>query len=129
MRHKQESRARKRSLRAWELRDQRFNSQKRKQNRAIATGPSRRDMARPKGCQRRETVRELIILTGFSRCQGGMIGRVSRRSKQATTKTLKILALKIRIFHDLFVIPHQIRPRLDRGGGLSCVCHARRASG
>jgi hypothetical protein len=35
-------------------------------------------MARLKGCQRREAVKEFIILTGFSRCQGGMIGRVSR---------------------------------------------------
>jgi hypothetical protein len=41
-------------------------------------------MGRLKGCQRREAVRKFIILTGFSRCQGGMIGRVSRRSKQAT---------------------------------------------
>jgi hypothetical protein len=40
-------------------------------------------MARLKGCQRREAVKEFIILTGFSRCQGGMIGRVSRRPKQA----------------------------------------------
>src|SRR5258708_3985662 len=73
-----------RSHHEWELSNQRFNGQKRKQNRAIATGPSRRDMARLKGCQRREAVREFIILTGFSRCQGGMIGRVSRRPKQAT---------------------------------------------
>jgi hypothetical protein len=43
-------------------------------------------MARPEGCQRREAVREFIILTGFSRCQGGMIGRVSRRPKQATPR-------------------------------------------
>jgi hypothetical protein len=41
-------------------------------------------MARLKGCQRREAVKEFIILTGFSRCQGGMIGRVSRRPKQPT---------------------------------------------
>jgi hypothetical protein len=41
-------------------------------------------MARSKGCQRRQAVREFIILTGFSRCQGGMIGRVSRRPEQAT---------------------------------------------
>jgi hypothetical protein len=68
----------------WEFGNSRFNGQKRKQNHAIATGPSRRDMARPKGCQRREAVREFIILTGFSRCQGGMIGRVSRRPEQAT---------------------------------------------
>jgi hypothetical protein len=39
-------------------------------------------MARPKGCQRREAVKEFIILTGFSRCQGGTIGRVSRRPEQ-----------------------------------------------
>src|SRR5438445_12612405 len=39
-------------------------------------------MARLKSCQRREAVKDFIILTGFSRCQGGMIGRVSRRPKQ-----------------------------------------------
>jgi hypothetical protein len=41
-----------------------------------------RDMAAPEACQRREAVKDFIILTGFSRCQGGMIGRVSRRPKQ-----------------------------------------------
>jgi hypothetical protein len=41
-----------------------------------------RDMAGPKACQRREAVKDFIILTGFSRCQGPMIGRVSRRPKQ-----------------------------------------------
>jgi hypothetical protein len=41
-------------------------------------------MAGPQACQRREAVKDFIILTGFSRCQGGMIGRVSRRPKQAT---------------------------------------------
>src|ERR1700687_5403013 len=30
----------------------------------------------------RSPVKEFIILTDFSRCQGHMIGRVSRRSKQ-----------------------------------------------
>jgi hypothetical protein len=56
-----------------------FNGQKRRRNRAIATAPLRTDMARVQGCQRREAVSEFMILTGFSRCQGGMIGRVSRR--------------------------------------------------
>jgi hypothetical protein len=41
-----------------------------------------RDMAGPEPCQRREAVKDFIILTGFSRCQGPMIGRVSRRPKQ-----------------------------------------------
>jgi hypothetical protein len=41
-----------------------------------------RDMAAPEPCQRREAVKDFIILTGFSRCQGRMIGRVSRRPKQ-----------------------------------------------
>jgi hypothetical protein len=43
-------------------------------------------MAGPGGCQRREAVKDFIILTGFSRCQGGMIGRVSRRPKQPALK-------------------------------------------
>jgi hypothetical protein len=68
-----------RSHHEWESGNSRFNGQKRKQNHAIATGPSWRDMARSKRCQRREPVKDFIILTGFSRCQGGMIGRVSRR--------------------------------------------------
>jgi hypothetical protein len=66
----------------WDFGNSRFNGQKRKQNHAIATGPSRRDMARTKACQRREAVRDFIILTGFTRCQGGVIGRVSRRPEQ-----------------------------------------------
>jgi hypothetical protein len=41
-----------------------------------------RDMAAPEPCQRREAVKDFIILTGFSRCQGRMIGRVSRRPEQ-----------------------------------------------
>jgi hypothetical protein len=41
-----------------------------------------RDMAGPQPCQRREPVKDFIILTDFSRCQGGMIGRVSRRLEQ-----------------------------------------------
>src|ERR1700704_2760645 len=36
-------------------------------------------MAGPVACQRRQDVKEFIILTDFSRCQGPMIGRVSRR--------------------------------------------------
>src|SRR6202166_4969513 len=40
-------------------------------------------MAGSGGCQRREAVKEFIILTDFSRCQGLAIGRVSRRPKQA----------------------------------------------
>src|SRR3954467_11802374 len=36
-------------------------------------------MAGPKACQRQQDVKEFIILTDFSRCQGAMIGRVSRR--------------------------------------------------
>jgi hypothetical protein len=42
----------------------------------------RRDMAGPEACQRREAVKDFIILTDFSRCQGPMIGRVSRRPEQ-----------------------------------------------
>ena len=41
-----------------------------------------RDMAGPEPCQRREAVKDFIILTDFSRCQRHMIGRVSRRFKQ-----------------------------------------------
>src|SRR6478735_7131412 len=36
-------------------------------------------MAGPMACQRHQDVKEFIILTDFSRCQGAMIGRVSRR--------------------------------------------------
>src|SRR3979409_830631 len=36
-------------------------------------------MAGPRACQRRQDVKEFIILTDFSRCQGAMIGRVFRR--------------------------------------------------
>src|SRR5713101_5456027 len=38
-------------------------------------------MAGPGACQRRQDVKEFIILTDFSRCQGSMIGRVSRRPR------------------------------------------------
>jgi hypothetical protein len=40
-------------------------------------------MAGPKACQRREAVKDFIILTDFSRCQGHMIGRVSAAPNSA----------------------------------------------
>src|SRR3954467_2711899 len=105
-----------------------FKGQKRKQNHAIAIEPLRTDMTRSKACQRRQAVSEFMILTGFSRCQGGMIGRVSRRPKPARSP-----ALKIRIFHDDVVIHREIgppfRPRLHRRRRLSCGCAARGAAG
>ncbi|HMI11858.1 MAG TPA: hypothetical protein VK567_09735, partial [Bradyrhizobium sp.] len=66
----------------WEFGNPRFNGQN-----AAKYAPSPltrfgRDMAGPEACQRREAVKDFIILTDFSRCQGQMIGRVSRRSKQ-----------------------------------------------
>ena len=67
----------------WEFSNPRFNGQKRK--RKYAPSPLTRfgrDMAGPQPCQRREAVKDFIILTDFSRCQGRTIGRVSRRPKQ-----------------------------------------------
>jgi hypothetical protein len=39
-------------------------------------------MARLVGCQRREHVKDFMILTEFSRCQDGVIGRLSRQLEQ-----------------------------------------------
>jgi hypothetical protein len=50
--------------------------------RAIATTPVRHRYGWGTALSTREAVRDFIILTGFSRCQGPMIGRVSRRHKQ-----------------------------------------------
>jgi hypothetical protein len=45
---------------------------------------------------------DFMILTDFSRCQGHAIGRVSRPQKRPCRNSR--MALKIRIFHDSFVI-------------------------
>ena len=67
-------------------------------------------------CQRRQAVKEFIILTDFSRCQGRMIGRVSRRLYSSPI-------FKTRIFHDHLVPGNEnrpaLRPRLRCRDGLS----------
>jgi peptidyl-prolyl cis-trans isomerase C len=84
---------RKRSPNEGEFGNPRFNSQKRKRNRAIAIAPSRRDMARLTPCQRREDVRKFIILTGFARCQCWMIGRVSAATRRLEEQGFSMTAL------------------------------------
>jgi hypothetical protein len=49
---------------------------------AIAIDPVRERYGWARGLSTRQGVKDFIILTGFSRCQGGMIGRVSRRPTQ-----------------------------------------------
>jgi hypothetical protein len=66
----------------WKFSNPGLNGQKRSQIAPLALTRFFRDMAGPEPCQRREGVKDFIILTDFSRCQGGMIGRVSRRHKQ-----------------------------------------------
>jgi hypothetical protein len=61
----------------------RLNRQKRSQIQALDIDLAFcRDMAGSEACQRREPLKDFIILTDFSRCQGPAIERVSRRPKE-----------------------------------------------
>jgi hypothetical protein len=67
----------------WEFSKSRFIGQKRSQTGAIAIDPVFAEIWPGPGLVNgSEAVKEFIILTDFSRCQGRPIGRVSRRPKQ-----------------------------------------------